>query len=162
MSEYLLGVIGTIILCALLTAIVPDGKTSGVIKSVSRMVCILAIVAPVLKYLRSGQTDLQVNVENNFFESVIQEDEDYIQYYSELRVRETERALAQELEERYQVSSEVELAWENVAKAHGKYLIDQIQIQQIKVTIGGELEENMIRDMYEYLTKNYCSEVLIE
>ena len=162
MSEYLLGVIGTIILCALLTAIVPDGKTSGVIKSVSRMVCILAIVAPVLKYLRSGQTDLQVNVENNFFESVIQEDEDYIQYYSELRVRETERALAQELEERYQVSSEVELSWENVAKAHGKYLIDQIQIQQIKVTIGGELEENMIRDMYEYLTKNYCSEVLIE
>ena len=162
MNEYLLGVIGTILICALLTAILPQGKTSGVIKAITRMACVLAIVAPILKYLQTGSLHSNINVEGNFTETVIETDETYIKYYSEMRIRETEKALENELAERYAVSVEVHLIWDTVMEYAEKYSAESIQIKRIEIERISEISEEKAAKMYEYLTKNYCSEVLIE
>ncbi|MBQ7831548.1 MAG: hypothetical protein IJ393_05705 [Clostridia bacterium] len=162
MNEYLLGVIGTILICALLTAILPQGKTSGVIKAITRMACVLAIVAPILKYLQTGSLHSNINVDGNLTETVIETDETYIKYYSEMRIRETEKALENELAERYAVSVEVHLIWDTVMEYAGKYSAESIQIKRIEIERISEISEEKAAKMYEYLTKNYCSEVLIE
>ena len=54
MNAYVLSVIGTILLSAIITAILPDGKTNSVIKGVSRLACVIAIVMPILTFFQSG------------------------------------------------------------------------------------------------------------
>ena len=84
MNGYLLCVIGTVLVCSILTAITPEGKTSAVIKGVARLTCILAIIAPVLSFLKTG--DVAVFNDKNSQEFFLQEGIDgqvaFIQYYS--------------------------------------------------------------------------------
>ncbi len=152
MSGYLLSVMGTVLLAALLTAITPDGKTSGLIKAIAKSACLLAIVAPIPSYLHSGKSDEKSEqTETIFLQTVIETDEDFIKYYSEMRIRATKQALERELEEKFSVKTSVELGW--------TYQLGEVKITKIKVkTENGEKK----MQMWEYLTKNYCSEVMIE
>ncbi len=155
MSGYLLTVIGTVLLCAVLTAIAPEGKTSSVIKGTARLVCILAIVFPVLQFFETGSLNVftDKNRQEFFSNDVIEADEKFIQYYSEMRVRQTEIALEKELFLKYSISTDVTLDW-NATK--------NIQIDRINVSILNKTDEEVKRVMWRYLTDNYCSEVLIE
>lgn len=152
MSGYLLSVIGTVLIAALLTAIAPEGKTSGLIKAIAKSACLLAIVAPIPSYLNSGNFDEKnIGSQTIFSQTVIETDEDFIKYYSEMRIRATAQALEAELKDKFSVETSVELEW--------TYESDEIKITKIIVkTKNGE--ENTV--MWEYLTKNYCSEVMIE
>ena len=47
MSSYLLIIVGSVLLSAILTAVIPSGKTANVIKGVTKAVCLLAILSPV-------------------------------------------------------------------------------------------------------------------
>lgn len=152
MNGYLLSVIGTVLIAALLTAIAPDGKTSGLIKAIAKSACLLAIVAPIPSYLNSGNSDEKnADLQTIFSQTVIETDEDFIKYYSEMRIRATAQALEAELKEKFFVVASVELEWMNES--------DEIKITKIIVrTENGEANTAM----WEYLTKNYCSEVMIE
>ena len=152
MNGYLLSVIGTVLLAALLTAIAPEGKTAGVIKAITKSACVLAIVAPIPSYLHSENSDKKnENTQTFFSQTVIETDEDFIKYYSEMRIRATAQALEEELKEKFSVQTSVELEW--------TYQSDEIKITKIFVkTESGEAHTAM----WEYLTKNYCSEVMIE
>lgn len=152
MNGYLLSVIGTVLIAALLTAIAPDGKTSGLIKAIAKSACLLAIVAPIPSYLNSGNSDEKnADLQTIFSQTVIETDEDFIKYYSEMRIRATAQALEAELKEKFSVVASVELEWSNES--------DEIKITKIIVrTENGEANTAM----WEYLTKNYCSEVMIE
>ena len=152
MNGYLLSVIGTVLIAALLTAIAPDGKTSGLIKAIAKSACLLAIVAPIPSYLNSGNSDEKnADLQTIFSQTVIETDEDFIKYYSEMRIRATAQALEAELKEKFSVVASVELEWMNES--------DEIKITKIIVrTENGEANTAM----WEYLTKNYCSEVMIE
>lgn len=152
MNGYLLTVIGTVLIAALLTAIAPDGKTSGLIKAIAKSACLLAIVAPIPSYLNSGNSDEKNgDLQTIFSQTVIETDEDFIKYYSEMRIRATAQALEAELKEKFSVMASVELEWTNES--------DEIKITKIIVrTENGEANTAM----WEYLTKNYCSEVMIE
>ena len=46
MSGYLLGVIGMVLFCAVLTVVIPHGKTSKMVHAISRIACVVAILAP--------------------------------------------------------------------------------------------------------------------
>ena len=152
MSGYLLSVIGTVLLAALLTAIAPDGKTSGLIKAIAKSACLLAIVAPIPSYLHSQKFDEKSEqTETIFSQTVIETDEDFIKYYSEMRIRATEQALEVELKEKFSVETSVKLEW--------AYESDEIKITKIIVKTKNGEEKTV---MWEYLTKNYCSEVMIE
>ena len=152
MSGYLLSVVGTVLIASVLTAIAPDGKTAGIIKAVAKSVCLLAIVAPIPHYLHSEKFDEKnADTESFFSQTVIQTDESFIKYYSEMRIQATERALEAELKEKFAVETCVAIEW--------LYQSGEIKIKKLVVKIqNGENKEGM----WEYLTKNYCSEVLIE
>ncbi len=164
MNEYLLSIIGVVLLSALITAIVPEGKTAPVIKAVSRLVCVLAILSPVLRFFQE-KTALE-NAEDlpTFFsQSVIDEQDAFIKYYSEMRAQATERALEKELNDKFDVQAKVSLFWEIPIEYLGEYsAFDGIQITKIHI----KFEENAMggdnEGMMEYLRKNYCSEVQIE
>ena len=165
LSEYLLCVIGTVIVSAILTAILPEGKTSGLIKTITRLACILAIVSPVLRFLRVGELSFggMENSKEIFSQSVIEGEEAFIEYYSEMRIRETERALERELSERYGLDTEVTLLCEKQTETvDGKYPSNRIKIKEIRVKLKKLSNEEVLKKMWEYLKKNYCSEVLIE
>lgn len=156
MNGYLLCVIGTVMLSALLTAITPEGKSSSVIKGVCRLICVLAIVAPVLKFLQSDESKSNEKIFETFFiQSGIDMDENVIQYYSELKIQEAEKRIEEEMKEDFALSVNIDLHWQ-------KEESDQIKITCIYVKIQEEYEQEVAEKMWEYLTKNYCSEVLIE
>lgn len=165
LSEYLLCVIGTVIVSAILTAILPEGKTSGLIKTITRLACILAIVSPVLRFFSVGELTFggMENSKEIFSQSVIEGEEAFIEYYSEMRIRETERALEGELSEKYGLDTEVTLLCEKqTEQVDGKYPSNRIKIKEIRVKLKKLSNEEVLKKMWEYLTKNYCSEVLIE
>ncbi len=161
MSEYLLGVIGTVLLCSLLTAVAPEGKTSAVIKGMARLGCVLAIIAPVLQFFKTGEVGKFTD--DFFMQSGIETDKEFIQYYSELRIRETESALERELSEKYSLETEVTLVWTMEAEEFDEiYIAEHIKIEKICVEVPRETTEEVKERVSAYLTKNYCSEVLIE
>ncbi len=167
LDGYLLSIIGTVLLCSILTAVIPDGKTAGVIKGVTRLVCLISIIAPIPYFLGKENLFDRVGEENTknanafFPQTVIQTDESFIKYYSELRIQETERLLKAELESRFGRVLAVTLCWEFDGEDE-TIDADKIRITKILIKTEEEISEEERLAMSEYLTKNYCSEVRIE
>ncbi len=164
MNGYITSVVGTVLLCALLTAIAPEGKTSATIKGIARLACVLTIVAPVLQFFQSGALRDLLGEKGKFFsESVIEKDAAFIQYYSEMRINETERALERELKSKYSVDTEVEFEWrtekENFLQI---YAVQNLLIECIHLKTPNEVPKEVVEEMQLYVKENYCSEVLIE
>ena len=164
MSVYVLSVMGTVLLCALLTAILPTGKTTSIVKGVSRLACVISIVMPVLVFFQSGKWSVNQNIfQNDFAENVIQTDDAFIKYYSEMRVHETQTALEQVIYEEFSVQAEIVISWEIYKDKYADdYEWQKIKITNIHVKNKEKQTEEVERAMWVYLTENYCSEVLIE
>ena len=79
-----------------------------------------------------------------------------------MRISETERALKEELYEKFAVNVEVTFLWEYQTEEVIHNEVNLVKITQIRVKIIEHQEEEVVKKMWEYLTKNYCSEVLIE
>ncbi len=165
MSGYLLSIIGTVLLCAILVAIVPQGKTSSVIKGIAKLSCVLVIVSPVLRFFKTGEIseNSTEKAPTFFLQNGIRADETFIQYHSETRVSQTETALEKEIFEKYGTETEVCLFWQTDKETVGKYYeTERIKIDNIRVKCMTKTTEERKKAMWEYLTQNYCSEVLIE
>ncbi len=154
-SGYLLSVIGVVLISAVLTALTPNGKTAGLIKTLTRLACILIIISPIPNFLK-GKTDGSSIFENFLGNSVIETDEAFIEYYRKLRVESAEEKLEQELLEKYDEACVVSLIWQADDET------GDIQILAVRVTTETPLETEVKREMSQYISKNYCSEVLIE
>lgn len=154
MNGYLLSVIGTILLSALLTAILPNGKTSAVIKAITKLACLLVIISPVFSYIQAETGTSNRNSSKNLSQSVIQTDETFITYYSEMRIQNAQAQLESEIKEKFDFDCKVVFAWE--------YDKETIRIIKLTVQPQTELSEQQNSGLYEYLTNNYCSEVVIE
>lgn len=113
MSEYLFVVSGTVIIAAILTAIAPEGKLSGVVKTAVKLVCLIVIAEPIAKYfVLSGKGEEPTIYDKNIFdETVITVDEDFIKYCSELRIAETEKAIEAVLADEYDLTASVTISW---------------------------------------------------
>ncbi len=162
MSGYLLGVVGTVLLCSFITVIAPEGKTSAVVKGIARLACVLAIIAPVLRFFKGGTLDVFVggNGENFFTENVIEKEAEVIQYYSEMRIRETEKRLEDELEKKYGVPNEIRFSWTlEEEKFQGIYSAEHIRISQIRVNFSQDVSEETKEEICQYVMENYGSEV---
>ena len=162
MNKYVLSVVGIVLLFSILLAVLPPGKCSSAIKGVIRLVCVLAIIAPIINFFMGGEWSNKT-FSGGFSESVISTDQAFIEYYSEKRVQETEKRLMLELNEKYSVDVEVGIDW--VLETENYIAIYQgqnIKITSIRV-VGVGTNIGTLRDsMWLYLTENYCSEVLIE
>ncbi len=158
MSAYLLKIVGIVLISSVLTAILPSGKTSGVIKGIAKLLCLVVIVSPIMQTLRAFHSTDGDGQENYFSQSVIKTDESFIQYYSETRILEAEQALEKELNEQFNVDSEVVLEWESMENQSAV----KLKITKILVRIKSDVETEKRKQIRAYLAKNYCSEVLIE
>ncbi len=158
LNGYLLTIIGTVLLSSVLTALLPSGKTSSVIKGVTKLACVIAIVAPIPSFLQSNDA-FDINGEKNNGQSVIQTDTSFIEYYCEMRVRNTETLLAAELEEEFSLQTAVDCEWR--FQEEGVYDSDTVLITKITVTSQKTLSDEEKTAVWEYLTKNYCKEVWI-
>lgn len=155
MNGYLLSVIGTVLVSSVLVAIIPEGKTSKVVQGIAKCVCLLAIVAPIPNLLKSLKSDEKGSDSQTIFsQTVIETDEDFINYYSEMRIRAATEDLQAEMQEKFSIDVRITLTWE--------YESEEIRITAITVQTENQLKEEEKTAMWEYLTKNYCSEVLIE
>ena len=156
MSGYLLSVVGTILISAVLTVIIPDGKTAPTIKHIARLACLAIIISPIPKLFQKNTSGTQIN--GNFFtEKVIQTDASFIQYYSELRINNLEAIMEREILEKFSINIKVEVECENVEDYTGELNVKRIRLFE---TSGVTEEKKMV--VWEYLKQNYCSEVLIE
>ena len=155
MNEYLLSVIGVVILASVLLAIIPEGKTTAMIKGTTKMACLLVVVSPIVQYLYArAKGDEKVGNAGIFFqESVIDEDLNFLQYNYEIRVRLLEQALQQELQELYLIEADITLEYE---------MGEELQVYTICVKPKNALKEDIKAEVCEYLEKKYCSEVLLE
>ena len=154
MNGYLLSVIGTILLSALLTAILPNGKTSAVIKAITKLACLLVIISPVFSYIQAETGTSNGNSSKNLSQSVIQTDESFITYYSEMRIQNAQAQLENEIKEKFGLDCKVVFTWE--------YDKENIRIIKLTVQPQTEISERQNSELYEYLTNDYCSEVVIE
>lgn len=157
MSAYLLKIVGIVLISSVLTAILPNGKTSGVIKGVAKLLCLVVIVSPIMQALRVFHTNEKDGQENYFSQSVIKTDESFIQYYSETRILETEQALQKEINRLFNVESRVALEWERMENEG----IVKLKITKVCVQIVAEIDDAKKEEIRAFLAKNYCSEVLV-
>ncbi len=165
MNGYLLTMIGMILISSILTALTADGKTSSIIKNMTKIACIVVIISPILTFFQKGEIVWEQSENNNdfFSQSVIESENTFIKYYSELRIEQTEKALEKELFEKFSKNVSVKLDWERQKESfQEKYTVDGIRILKIHIISKEKLDEEVKNEMSAYVTKNYCSEVKIE
>lgn len=164
MKAYVLSVIGAILISAVLSCVIPEGKTASIIRGIIKMACVAIIVAPILTFFHSGKIPdfMYGDFQEIFTQSGIQSDAAFIQYYSETHIAETQKLLENELNEKYGLKTEVELEWTWMEREDDKLQSDGIYIQLIRVRGMENQDEKIKNEVKEYLSKNYCSEVQIE
>lgn len=164
MNGYVLTVMGTVLISSILTMLAPNGKCSSLIKNMTKLVCLVVLIAPIPNLLGEKNLFDGIRGENTEQADVflkddsINVDEEFINYYCELRVRETQTALKKDILARFNVVADVILSWGFVDGTD----VDGLKITKITVKIPQTVEEGIKKKMCTYLTDNYCSEVLIE
>lgn len=156
MSAYLFTVSGTVIIAAIVTAIAPEGKISGIIKTAVKLVCVIVIAEPIAKYFVSlGKDENPTFSDKNFFdESVITVDEDFIKYCSELRIAEAEKQIEAEILNNYSLMTKVTLEWRTEEDG-------RIKIGKILVNVSAETGEKTKEKLRNELTETYGAETEI-
>ena len=78
-----------------------------------------------------------------------------------MRIEDAQTALERELEREYTLRGRVRLSWQYEGDK-AVFEADKIKITGIYIQTEKETNEEEKKRVWEYLTKNYCSEVLIE
>ena len=153
MSEYLLGIVGTVLLSALIIGISPKGKTAEIIKGTTKVVCLLAIVAPILQFFQfDGKWQ-------DFFEkSVIQTDVAYIRYCSEKRIEYAQDALSKTLAEEFGGEFTVMLIWSYTDVQEGAYETERVKIDKVQVVSAVPLSDEVWLSIEAFIQSGYACE----
>ena len=164
MNEYVLLVMGTVVISTFLTAILPEGKTQNLIKGIAKLVCVLTMLSPIVQFFYQGMnSDIYKNLDVFFEESGIETSSDFITYYSELRIENATAQIEKELYAKFSLSVHVELEW-SIEKADSYLFYDDeaIKISCIRIQMPSDVEKEVKNQVFQYVKDNYCSEVLIE
>lgn len=165
MKNYLFTIIGTVLVSAIITVLIADGKTSSIIRNITRLVCVLVIISPIFNsiYVKNPDTFLWEEKSDYFSENVIEAHTNFIQYYSELRIENAEKLLEEELFNKFKVKINTDIHWEfNEENALDIYAKNNIKILRINISVSGTISEEVKKSMCEYVANTYCSEVKIE
>ena len=161
MSGYVLTVLGTVLLSAVVACVIPNGKTAVLIKSVTKLLCIFAIISPILNYFQKGLDGI---FEENLNKSVINTDDTYIDYCSKKAIEGAEETLEKRLLDEYGVSASVALNWVYwLGETDEKSAIGQdlsgyrIRITSIEISLAEntDLETAVKEEIQERFEKDY-------
>ena len=125
MSGYLLGIIGIVLFSALITMVLPQGKTAEFIKSITRVACTVAILTPILQFF------IDDNLSDFFTKTVIETDASFIQYSNEIHVKSAEKMLENALEERFETDVAIMLEWNVEIIENGQYTAEKVRIDKM-------------------------------
>lgn len=150
MRAYLFAVSGTVIIAAIVTAIAPEGKISGVIRTAVKLMCLIVIAEPIAKYFVSvGKGENPTFYDENFFdETVITADEDFIKYCSEMRIAEAERQIETEIAEKYDLKAKISLEWQTEEDG-------RVKIVRILAKVPLQTDEKTKNILQKYLSETY-------
>ena len=164
MNTYIFSVVGIVLISSFITAVSAEGKTAGMVKGMTKLVCLLVILSPIFQLLIKNQKGNNENFYQDIFGySVIEMDNHFIQYYSETTMSYLEDRLEKEVYEKYDFSVNISIDWAyEEENSTDIYDLAKIKINQIIISEKQALSEEDKSILWEYLTKNYCSEVLIE
>ena len=167
MNAYILSVLGVVLFSSLVTAIIPDGKTASFIKGIARLVCVFAIVSPLISFFQEGKES--GDGENFFVDSVIKTDETYIDYCSKISVKNAETELQNTVEKDYGISCDIHLIWQYEKKdtdgLKGFFLINyegkSIKVEEIQINFPIDTSTEMQNNIISRLQTDTSCEVKI-
>ena len=158
MNGYLLSIVGIVFIPGILTAILPEGKTSGMIKSAAKLCCLVVILTPVAEFaIKGGEKE---KIFSDFLdENVIQTDGSFIDYCSRKRIEETQTVLREKILKDYGAYAEVTVLWEYAKKGNEDYSADEIRITEIVLSFSTDTDENLQTKIVESFKEIYGVEV---
>lgn len=161
MKEYMISVIGIVLISAIIITLQPEGKTGAVIKGVSKLSCLLVILAPIGNFFQDKHG------EKSFFdfslENVIETDEAFIDYCSRTRVENAEVILQDRLYEKFDCAVQVDLQWEYAPSITGEASYKDYVGKEVKITgifLSGVSDEKTQEEIRTYLKNTYPFEVI--
>ena len=113
MSQYLMKIIGIVLMAVVLVNLLPTGKTSVLIKNILRLCMYLSILTPAFNFFLSLEGNDKLSFgeifTDYFSESVIVTDESYINYCSEKSIENAENIIKKKVLEEYGINVEINL-----------------------------------------------------
>lgn len=85
MSGWVLSVCGMVFLTAVLYAILPEGKTGKIIKSVFALMCLTVLIKPVINLkdadfnIDTAFSTYEINLQNNYLDFILKQKENYLE-----------------------------------------------------------------------------------
>ena len=148
MTEYLLSIIGIVLISTILTNVLPSGKTSALIKNIVRLCLYLVILSPAYEFFQTELSEEEGKIFQNYFsEEVIQTDGAYIDYCSEKSIEETENLLEKKLKTDYEIIASVTLVVSGEEVSDSGVKIKTIQI--FTENISEEMKNQIKTEFYE-------------
>lgn len=154
MSGYLLSIVGIVLITGMISAILPEGKTSGTVKTAARLLCLLVILAPVAEYWAKGGEGKEKIFFDFSDQAVIQTDESFIDYCSRKRVEEAEEYVRKETEKEYSVELVAKIVYE--CGEEGGIKILRIVLSDP----SGEIDESKREEIAKNVRSKYGAEVV--
>lgn len=134
MDAYILAVCGAVILSALVTIVLPEGKTGKFIGGILRLFCLLVMLTPLLTLLQTGSSG-DVFAADGKTEIVL--DDPFVTYMFDRRADEEEQAVQEQLAEEFGIRTAVQIGWKSVEYA---YTVSKVEIAIEDFGIYGEDE----------------------
>ena len=159
LDGYLLCIIGTTLFSAILTGILPIGKTSELIKGVAKLICLLSILSPIPQFLQNQsffdvfQDKNTAQDKENLSQSVITIDEPFIDYFCKMRITLLQEQIQTELQRIYAVECCIVLDCETDRKN------GDLNLERIFVSVGADVSEEVKNQIRFHLETYYDSEV---
>lgn len=101
MQAYILSVAGAVLLSAVVSILVPDGKLGPLIRGMSKLITLILLVSPVISLFRGGDF--------TFDETAFREDTAYLAASAERAEESDERAVEAWLESEYGILAEADV-----------------------------------------------------
>ena len=143
MKEYLLSVAGIVLFSSVLLTILPNGKTTELIKGIARLACLVVILAPIGQFLVEGK-----DFNGIFAESGIELQTSFIEYSSKEKLAEAEKSLLKALQKEYPSTVSVKLVCENEEAESSLLRVEAIYVyvKEWSKTLETELKERLMAD----------------
>ncbi len=154
MNEYLLSIMGIVLVSSVLTVIMPSGKMATVVKSGARLSVLLVVVAPLFGFLTSRDWETSDYFSNFYEESVIMTDKEFIDYSRYERIKEAEIAVEKDIQEKYSLTLSVKIEWAEEE--------EKIRILTITMFAFERLDEKEEVRLINYVRETYgCEGVIV-
>lgn len=145
MKEYILAVCGSVVISALITLLLPEGKMGKFIGGILKLFCLLVMLMPLFQMFEKYRPwDGEVETSGE-----CEPDENFLMQAFKLQAEMREREIEEEIAKEFSVDVDAELLWE-----YADYACNVTEIK-IKIEDFGIYEENehifVIQQIEKYL-----------